>query len=33
MLALIISAASRKHRDTPRMRVLKQGIQVLQAHA
>jgi len=28
-LALIIAAASGKHRDTPRMRVLKQGIQVL----
>jgi len=29
ILALIIAAASSKHRDTPRMRVLKQGIQVL----
>jgi len=29
ILALIIAAASSKHRDTARMRVLKQGIQVL----
>jgi len=29
ILALIIAAASSKHRDTPRMGVLKQGIQVL----
>jgi len=29
ILALIIAAASSKHRDTPRMLVLKQGIQVL----
>jgi len=28
-LALIIAAASSKHRDTPRMQLLKQGIQVL----
>jgi len=33
ILALIIAAASSKHRDTPRMGVLKQGIQVLQARA
>jgi len=29
ILALIVAAASSKHRDTPRMQLFKQGIQVL----